>query len=327
MNKNLHHILTARDLSPELLGSMIKRAKWMKETFHSLGGRDYLRKMYEGRVLLYTFGEPSTRTRISFCMAAFFLGMHVEGSDNAEEFSSKKKGESWEDMGRVMSGYQTDVMIARTKNAGDVEKIAAGSLCSVINGGDGDREHPTQMMVDIATIEGEFNTLEGLHIGVCGDLLRSRTVHSLVGKMSEFPGTQFTLFSPKELMLKPKLRQLLIDKRVPFTEHHELNPELMGGLQVFYQTRAQDERKGGTLSAPLVIGREELGWIGDGGILLHPLPVGPGGEISPEVMAQARLPRDQRESWAHGAMPFDQSDMGPWVRMAGLEYALGYLEA
>lgn len=325
MNTNLNHILTARDLPPALLDRIFRRASWMKETFHGLGGRDYLRKMYEGRVLLYTFGEPSTRTRISFCMAAFFLGMHVEGSDNAEEFSSKKKGESWEDMGRVMSGYQTDVMIARTKNAGDVEKIAAGSLCPVINGGDGDREHPTQMLVDLLTIHDEFQTLEGLHIGVCGDLLRGRTVHSLVGKMSEYPGTRFTFFSPQKLMLKPKLRQMLKEREIPFSEHHELNPDLMRGLQVFYQTRAQDEREGGAVSAPLVVGRQELGWLGDGGILMHPLPVGPGGEISPEVMAQARLPRSQRESWAQGAQPFAQSDKGPCARMAALEYSLGFL--
>jgi len=319
------HILKAADFDKSLLEALFERAEWIRETFHNdSGGRDHLRRLHPRKMLLYVFEEPSTRTRISFCSAALHLGMTVEGTDNIE-FSSRKKGESWEDMGRVISGYNADVVVARTTQAGAVDLIAVDSLCSVINGGDGDREHPTQMLVDLYTIWREFKTLDRLHIAVCGDLLRGRTVHSLVSKMSEFPGTCFTFFSPKELMLKPELRQMLKDKHISFTEHHQIAPDLLKGVAVFYQTRSQDERDGGYVADALVVGRQELGWLEEEAILLHPLPVGPGKEISDEVRAHARKPLSLRDRFYHAARFFEQSDNGLWIRMPVLEFCMDAL--
>lgn len=317
------HILKADDFDQSLLEALFKQADWIRTAFHdNSGGRDYLRRKYARKLLHYVFGEPSTRTRLSFCSAALHFGMTVEGTDNIE-FSSRKKGESWEAMGRVLSGYQPDVIVSRMMKAGDVDKFATYSRCWVVNGGDGDNEHPTQMLVDLYTIRREFSRLNGLHIGVGGDLYRGRTVHSLVKKMMEVEGVTFSFFSPPNLRLPDPIKTMLNNKGIRYTEHTEITPEAISLVDVFYHTRAQDEREGGNMAEPLVIGREQLSWMKEEAILMHPLPIGPGREITVEAENQGCITNlAERDPVFRRVRCFEQSDNGLWVRMALLQYLL-----
>jgi aspartate carbamoyltransferase catalytic subunit len=130
-----------------------------------------------GKILANVFYEPSTRTSASFHSAMIKLGGQVIPI-NEINYSSVAKGENIEDTIRTIGCY-SDIIVLRTKNAGDAVKAAKVSSVPIINAGDGNGEHPTQTLLDLYTIRKIKMTLHGLNIVFAGDIDNSRTIHSL----------------------------------------------------------------------------------------------------------------------------------------------------
>ena len=131
----------------------------------------------DGKILATLFFEPSTRTRLSFEAAMLSLGGKVLGFSSANS-SSAAKGESVADTVRTVECY-ADIIAMRHPKEGAATVAAANVACPLINAGDGGHQHPTQTLTDLLTIHREKGRLDGLTVGLCGDLKFGRTVHSL----------------------------------------------------------------------------------------------------------------------------------------------------
>ena len=180
------------------------------------------------------FYEPSTRTRLSFEAAMLNLGGQVLGfpSDNV---SSASKGESVADTIRVVSCY-ADIAAIRHPKEGAPLRASRYSRIPVINAGDGGHQHPTQTLTDLMTIRTRKGTLEGLTIGLCGDLKFGRTVHSLIKTMVRYKGVRFVLISPEELRVPDYIiTDVLEGSDIPYAETRSLE-ESMPGLDILYMT-------------------------------------------------------------------------------------------
>jgi aspartate carbamoyltransferase catalytic subunit len=129
-----------------------------------------------GKILFNLFYENSTRTLMSFSTAAHRLGASVVTLP--VEHSSVKKGETLEDTARTLNAMRPDALVMRHRENGAPQRVAAIMDCPVINAGDGTSEHPTQALLDAATIRSHFGRIDGLKIAICGDIAHSRVAHS-----------------------------------------------------------------------------------------------------------------------------------------------------
>ena len=145
----------------------------------------------DGKKLATLFFEPSTRTRLSHEAAMYELGGNVIGFSGAQN-SSAAKGESVADTAKTVSNY-ADIIAMRHPIEGASLVAARNASIPLINAGDGGHCHPTQTLADLLTIYRERGTLSGLTIGMCGDLLYGRTVHSLINAMTRYEGKKFVL--------------------------------------------------------------------------------------------------------------------------------------
>jgi aspartate carbamoyltransferase catalytic subunit len=190
------------------------------------------------KILGSIFLEPSTRTRLSFDAAMKHLGGQVIGFADWDK-SSLKKGESLSDTLKVVQGY-SDLLVIRSEWEG-VAKYASEILdIPVINAGSGAQEHPTQSFLDLMTIKKERHTLDGLTVGICGDLMYGRTVHSLLPLLVNY-NVKLQLISPQQLKIRREDKVLLESKGVQFEEIEALEP-ILPSLDVLYMTRIQRER-------------------------------------------------------------------------------------
>lgn len=192
-----------------------------------------------GKKLATLFFEPSTRTRLSFEAAMLELGGSVLSVSDAGA-SSAAKGESVADTAKIVSCY-ADIIAMRHPLEGAPLVAAMNAAIPVINAGDGGHLHPTQTLADLLTIRRENGRLHHLTIGMCGDLKYGRTVHSLLGAMSRYPGVRFVLISPPELRVPDYVRRDLEKTGMPYEETASLE-EALPALDVLYMTRIQRER-------------------------------------------------------------------------------------
>jgi aspartate carbamoyltransferase catalytic subunit len=130
----------------------------------------------KGRIVFNLFYENSTRTLMSFSTAAHRLGASVVTLP--VEQSSVKKGETLVDTARTLNAMRPDALVIRHRENGAAERVAEIMDCAVINAGDGTDEHPTQALLDAATIRSHFRRIEGLKVAICGDIVHSRVAHS-----------------------------------------------------------------------------------------------------------------------------------------------------
>ena len=151
----------------------------------------------DGLTIVNAFFENSTRTLLSFEIAANRLGAQVVTMQ--VEMSSIKKGETLEDTARTLNAMRPDALIIRHATSGAPASIAAIMDCPVINAGDGSGEHPTQALLDAATIRRHFGRIEGLKIAICGDLKHSRVARSNVKLLTRL-GAEVRLAGPPELL-------------------------------------------------------------------------------------------------------------------------------
>lgn len=271
------HLLTVDSLNRESVDHLLRVAARMEP----IASRRQVTRVLEGAVLGNLFFEASTRTRVSFNAAFCRLGGSVCDTTGFT-FSSMAKGESLYDTSRVMSGY-CDAIVMRHPDQGSVAEFAAATHVPVINGGDGPGEHPSQALLDLYTIDKEFQRLgkrlSGAHILLTGDLKYGRTVHSLIKLLSLYDPLRITLVSPPGLEMPSYLVDLVASRGHRIEQRDSLTSDF-SDLDVVYTTRIQKERftdemneSFQELSDDFMVNRDFLDHrCSQSTIVMHPLP-------------------------------------------------------
>ncbi|MFZ8907846.1 MAG: aspartate carbamoyltransferase [Nitrosopumilaceae archaeon] len=230
------------------------------------------REICKGKTLSYLFYEPSTRTRLSFESAIASIGGNSLGISDISS-SSTQKGESLADTVKIMSIY-SDVLVLRHPLDGSSRFASEISSKPVINAGSGTEEHPTQAIQDLFTIKKEKKKIDGLKIGIVGDLKYGRTVYSLLSGLGNYD-VEVHLISPESLRIRSD-SIYDIKKKISFTESTDIE-EHIDDLDVVYVTRIQkerfpDEEEYLKVKGSYIIGLDLLQKMKDDSIILHPLP-------------------------------------------------------
>lgn len=265
----------------------------------------------KGKLLATLFYEPSTRTRFSFEAAMLRLGGQVIGFDNPND-SSVSKGESLSDTIRTVSNY-VDIGVIRHPREGTARLVSKDKNVKMpmINAGDGGHEHPTQTLTDLMTIRHEKGKVSDLKIGICGDLLFGRTIHSLVKTLNRFEGNKFVFISPKELKLPEHVKAYLNEEDYIETDNLD---SVIDDLDILYMSRVQRERFVSEeeylrLKDYFILDKNKMNKAPEDMIVMHPLPRND--EIAIEVDNDPR------------AKYFKQVEYGMYVRMALILKLLG----
>ncbi len=252
----------------------------------------------KGRIVFNLFYENSTRTAMSFATATHRLGATAIAL--SVEHSSVKKGETLEDTARTLNAMRPDALVVRHRENGAPATVALIMDSPVINAGDGTNEHPTQALLDAATIQHHFGRIQGLKVAICGDIKHSRVARSNA-KLLPRLGAQIRLAGPPELMP---------DSAPPLSVD-----EAIDGADVVMMLRVQRERLHEDLGdAPgeflqrYGLTRERLTRAAPNAVVMHPGPINRGVEIDPLVA-------DDPER----SLITLQVEMGVAVRMACLE--------
>jgi aspartate carbamoyltransferase catalytic subunit len=223
-------VISAADISRDFIEFIIEKTD-------ALRNMDPEKKasLLRGKTMASLFFEPSTRTRDSFSMAIQSLGGRVIGFDSAKA-SSSEKGETIWDTVKMYEGYGADLIVMRHPRGGAARLAAEGLNIPIINAGDGQNQHPTQMLLDLYSIKKSQGRIDGLNIALAGDLRYGRTVHSLFQALQHYKVKIF-LVSPPTL----KMPDYIKDQGRSFTEHDKLE-EIVKKADVIYMTRLQRER-------------------------------------------------------------------------------------
>ncbi len=301
-------IIAITDFTPDELLRLFNVAKEMEKYSKSRI------ELLKDKILALAFFEPSTRTMFSFQTAMQRLGGSVIWFSRAEAISIAK-GENLADTIRMLNSYANAIVI-RHKYEGAAAFAAEVADVPVINAGDGSQHHPTQAMIDLYTIWREKGKLEGLNIGVLGDLRYGRAATSFIYATSMFKPKKLYLISPELLRIRNEVRDYLDSKGIDYVETTKLD-EVIGELEVLYVTRVQKERFPDPAEYEKVKGsyRVDLKVLSnarDDLMILHPLPRVD--EIALEV--------DQTKY----AYYFKQASYGVPVRMALLALVMGGVE-
>lgn len=267
--------------------------------------------LLRGKLLASAFFEPSTRTRFSFEAATHRLGGSVIGFSKAGG-TSIDKGENLADTIRMLDAYG-DIIVMRHHLEGAAKLAAEISVAPVINAGDGSKDHPTQAMIDLYTIWRELGKIDGLNIGLVGDLRYGRAASSLIYGLTKFAPEKLFLISPPLLEPREEMKSFLKNSELKFSHSDNLE-EAIEEVDVLYITRTQKERfpdpaeyekvKGSYQVSPELLQRAKEHMI-----LLHPLPKLDEIDIKVDNTKFARY--------------FQQAAYGVPVRMALLALLLG----
>jgi aspartate carbamoyltransferase catalytic subunit len=255
-----------------------------------------------GKIVFNLFFENSTRTLMSFSTAAQRLGASVVTLP--VEQSSVKKGETLDDTAHTLNAMRPNALVIRHRDNGAAAAVSQIMDCPVINAGDGTNEHPTQALLDAATIRAHFGRIEGLTVAICGDIRHSRVAHSNALLLPRL-GAKVRLAGPPMLMPDELIAQHSID-------------EAIEGADVVMVLRVQRERleedlgdEPGEYLARYGLTGERLAKAASNAVIMHPGPMNRGVEIDGAIAddPQRSLIRQQVE-------------YGVAVRMACLELLL-----
>jgi aspartate carbamoyltransferase catalytic subunit len=274
---------------------------------------NYSGDLLKGKILATLFYEPSTRTRLSFESAMMRLGGRIIGFSDPK-ISSVAKGETLYDTIKMVESY-SDIIAIRHPSDGAAMLAAETAKIPVINAGDGANQHPTQTLLDLYTIMKAKGRLDGLKVGMCGDLKYGRTVHSLADAMAHFK-SELVFISPPELQMPKEQLKELASRGVRFRETEDLQ-KAMKDLDILYMTRIQKERFADLVEYEKVKGcyvldRSMLTAAKNDMKIMHPLPRVD--EISTDV--------DDTPYQLY----FEQAKNGVTVRMALLAMLLGKIK-
>lgn len=300
----MKHLLTIDDLGG---ASGIDDVMHLTDSFVEVSHRAIPKvPALRGKTIAWLFYEDSTRTRLSFEVAAKRLSADTVNFSVGS--SSVNKGESLRDTARVIEALGADAIVVRHRSSGAPTQVASWVDAAVINAGDGWHAHPTQALLDCYTLRSRLGSIDGCRIGIVGDICHSRVARSDVDAFTAL-GAQVTLVGPPTL-LPASLEGW------PVSVATNLD-EVIGDLDVIYLLRMQNERIG----APLIPDLREYTarWgltaararaLRPDALIMHPGPVNRGVEIAPEVADDDR------------SVIVDQVRNGVAVRMAVLYLAL-----
>ena len=291
-------ILSIDSLSDAEIGEILDRAELY---FSGNRGRRSIERL-TGRIIFNRFYENSTRTAMSFATAAHRLGASVIAL--SVEHSSVKKGETLEDTARTLNAMRPDALVIRHRENGAPAAVALIMDAPVLNAGDGTNEHPTQALLDAATMRQRLGRIEGLKVAICGDIRHSRVARSNA-KLLPRLGAEVRLAGPPALM-PDGIPQLSVD-------------EAITGADVVMMLRVQRERLEedlgdgpGEYLSRYGLTAERLARASRNAVVMHPGPMNRGIEI------EDRIADDPERS-----LIALQVEMGVAVRMACLEMVVG----
>lgn len=298
-------IITAKQFDRDFLLELFKITDFIKKNENE----EKIKEILKNKIFGLLFYEASTRTKFSFESAILKLGGKIISSESAGTFSSYAKGETMKDTVKVMEMYCDCLIIRHFDESEDYIEILAKAKKKIINAGCGKLEHPTQTLLDLYTIYENFKRLDNLKIGMVGDLLRGRTINSLVYVLSKFNNNKFYFVSPKNSKLKESMREHLIEHKIDFVETEDLEKTLKK-INVCYMTRIQKERfeleeEYEKAKGQYVLNSKNINLMEEDSIVLHPLPRID--EITTDVDTNKR------------AKYFEQANNGLYVRMALLK--------
>jgi len=270
------HLLGLNELTAEEIVHILDTAKGFEQiSTRSVKKAPPLR----GKVVVNLFFEDSTRTRISFALAASRLSADV--IEFTEKVSSVSKGETLLDTARNLEAMGIDIVVIRHSAGGAPKFLSRNINACVINAGDGYCEHPTQGLLDVYTIRKIKGTLEGLKIAIVGDIAHSRVARSDMWAMSKL-GAEVIFVGP------PTLIPAEVDK-LPVKVSYSLD-EVIEKVDVINMLRIQFERLGGN---PFPSVREYSHYFGltvermkkakPDILVMHPGPINRGLEMESEV--------------------------------------------
>ena len=232
-----------------------------------------------GRTVCNLFYEDSTRTRVSFEIAAKRLSADV--LNFSAKGSSVSKGESLKDTALTLQAMGVDAIVVRHHASGAPWQLTRWVDAHVLNAGDGRHQHPTQALLDLFTIREHFGRLAGLHVAVVGDVAHSRVARSLVQGLRTV-GAGVTLVGP------PTLLPLAADDW-DVDISHDLDP-VLGKADVVYLLRVQRERMREQFIPSIReyarlwgMDRRRLGQLPDHAVVMHPGPMNRGVELTADV--------------------------------------------
>lgn len=301
-------LLGLRDISAEEITLILDTAEEMKRR---LNGGEKCRDELKGKTLVTLFYENSTRTRSSFELAGKYLGA-TEINISASS-SSVQKGETLIDTGKTLQALKTDFIAIRHPMGGAPALLSKYVGCSVLNGGDGMNEHPTQALLDMLTMREQLGSLKGLKVAILGDIKHSRVAKSNLFGLSKM-GAEVWVYAPKTLIPKgfDELGAHIATSR----------EECVEGANAVMGLRIQLERQSCGLFPSLSeyarfygVNDALLKYADKNAVVLHPGPVNRGVELTPAVIDGERSRIE------------DQVTSGLAVRMAALRLLSEYREA
>src|SRR5207247_849145 len=228
----------------------------------------------KGRLVINVFYESSTRTSSSFELAAKRLSadtMSIKSSG-----SSVDKGESLKDTAITLGAYDPDVIVIRHPQIGAPQLVARVTNAHIVNAGDGKHQHPTQALLDLYTLKGEFGRLDGLHVAIVGDVLHSRVARSLLQAFA-LVGVRATLVGPPALL----------PRELPAEATTDI--EAIRDADAVYVLRMQNERMEAGANFVPSLREYTARWgitperLRPGQKVMHPGPMNRGVELDPRV--------------------------------------------
>ena len=300
----LGHLLDMQTLDAEAITTVLDTA----DAFSDLAARP-IKKVptLRGRTVCNLFFEDSTRTRVSFEVAAKRLSADV--LNFSAKGSSVSKGESLKDTALTLQAMGVDAIVIRHHASGAARQLTRWVDAKVLNAGDGRHQHPTQALLDLYTIRTHFGRLDGLHVAIVGDVLHSRVARSLVQGLR-------TMSAGVTLVGPPTLLPMWSDQW-DVELSHDLDP-VLGKADVVYLLRVQRERMQEQFIPSIReyarlwgIDRRRLGELADHAVVMHPGPMNRGVELTADVAD------------APNALIAQQVTNGVAVRMSCLYLMLG----
>lgn len=293
-------LLGLKDVGADEIVEILDTAEW---AFDFLQGQKKHADVLAGKTLVTLFYENSTRTRTSFELAGKYLGANEVNISVAT--SSVQKGETLIDTGKTLDAMKIDFIAIRHPMAGAPKLLAEHVGASVVNGGDGMHEHPTQALLDMFTIRRALGKISGLKVAILGDVKHSRVAMSNLFGLRKL-GAEVWMYAPSTMV--PKAIEQLGAHLAKSRE------EALEGADAVMGLRIQLERQHGGLFPSLSEYARFYG-VNDGllkyakpnAVVLHPGPVNRGVELTPQVI-------DGQKSWINR-----QVTGGLAVRMAILK--------
>ncbi len=284
MTKGKNNLLDISDISKDEIKNLIKLASFFSEVSKRPVPKV---PVLQARQVVTAFFEPSTRTRLSFEVAAKRLSADVVTFTAST--SSITKGESVKDTAMTLQSLGADLLIVRHASAGVPHQIAGWVDVPVVNAGDGRHQHPSQALLDCYTISDTFSLIDcnftGLEIGIVGDILNSRVARSCIEAFTAL-GAKVTVVATPTLLPSAKFLSVA-EGSVSFTENLD---EVLPQLDVLYLLRVQLERMEKN-AFPTVreynrrfgLDASRAAVMKKSAVVMHPGPINRGVEIASDV--------------------------------------------